>query len=152
MNNLLWQETICEAAFSKLKEQLVSMSILAHYNVNLPLKLPCDASAYGVGAVISHVMTDGSERRTLSKSECNYSQIEKEALSIIFGVKKFYNFLLLYGSQTRCFNSRSTITHSNHSSCKTTTMGSAVVGILKWSSGALRSMEMQMDCPDYYLT
>ena len=64
----------CEGAFCKLKEQLASTSVLAHYDVNLPLKLACDASAYGVGAVIAHVMPDGSERpvayasRTLSKS------------------------------------------------------------------------------------
>ena len=105
LNDLLKLETKwkwtdeCEAAFCKLKEQLASTSVLAHYDVHLPLKLACDASAYGVGAVISHVMSDGSERpvayasRTLSKSEQNYPQIEKEALSIVFGVKKFHKFL-----------------------------------------------------------
>ena len=71
-----------------------------HYNPSLPLKLAGDASAYGVGAVISHVMEDGSERppiayasRTLSTSEQNYAQVEKEALSLVFGVKKFHSYL-----------------------------------------------------------
>ena len=53
--------------------------------------LAADASAYEVGAVISHKFPDGSERpvafasRTLSASEKNYVQVEKEALSDIWG-------------------------------------------------------------------
>ena len=89
----------CDRAFSSLKKQLASKSVLVHYDVTLPVKLACDASAYGLGVVISHIMPDHSERpiayasRSLSKAERNYSQIEKEALSIIFGVTKFHKFL-----------------------------------------------------------
>ena len=89
----------CEAAFHSLKEQLSSSAVLAHYDPSLPLKLACDASSYGVGAVISHEFPDGVERpvayasRTLNRAEKNYPQIEREALAIVFGVKKFHQYV-----------------------------------------------------------
>ena len=68
----------CENAFQQLKQKLVSAEVLVHYDPSLPLRLACDASAYGVGAVISHVFPNGDERpvayasRTLTPSERNY--------------------------------------------------------------------------------
>ena len=73
--------------------------MLAHYDENLPLKLHSDASSRGLGAVISHMYPDGSERplsfasRSLSKAEKNYSQIDPEVLSIVWAIKKFHMFL-----------------------------------------------------------
>jgi hypothetical protein len=105
LNNLLRHSTAwnwnqeCENAFQQLKQKLASAEVLVHYDPSLPLRLACDASAYGVGAVISHVFPNGEERpvayasRTLTSSEKNYAQIEKEALGLVFGVKKFHQFL-----------------------------------------------------------
>ncbi|XP_062516177.1 uncharacterized protein K02A2.6-like [Corticium candelabrum] len=93
----------CEEAFQKLKELLTSTKVLCHYDVKMPLTLACDASSHGIGAVISHILPNREERpiayasRTLSKFEKNYAQIEKEALAIVFGVKRFHQFL--YGRQ-----------------------------------------------------
>ena len=70
--------------------------MLVHYDLKKSLRLACDASPYGVGAVIFHVMENGEEKptafasRTLTASKRNYSQIEEEALSIMFGVRKFH--------------------------------------------------------------
>lgn len=58
-----------------------------------------------IGAVLSHIMPNCEERpiayasRSLSTSEKNYSQIEKEALGIIWGVKRFNTYV--YGRQFR---------------------------------------------------
>ena len=73
--------------------------MLAQYDPTLPIKLDCDASAYGIGAVVSHVLPDNTEHpiayasRTLTSSEKNYPQIKKEALALVYGVKKFHQFL-----------------------------------------------------------
>ena len=82
-----------------MQGSLSSDALLVHYDTKRELRLACDASSHGLGAVISHVMDDGEERpiafasRTLTGSERNYAQIEKEALSLVFGVKRFHQFL-----------------------------------------------------------
>ncbi|XP_058985915.1 uncharacterized protein K02A2.6 [Musca domestica] len=87
------------SSFSRAKEILKSEQVLVHYSPELPLILSGDASPYGVGAVLAHVMPDGREApiafgsRTLQPAEKNYSQLDKEALSIIFGIKKFHQYL-----------------------------------------------------------
>ena len=89
----------CQRAFQQLKSKLASTEVLAHYDMHLPLKLDCDASAYAVGAVLSHTFPDGTERpiayasHTLSTSERNYAQIEKEGLALVFGIKKFHKYI-----------------------------------------------------------
>ena len=65
----------------------------------MSLTSACDASSHGIGAVTSYMLPNGEERpitdasRTLSKSEKNYAQIEKEALAIVSGIKRFHQFL-----------------------------------------------------------
>ena len=93
-----WSRSANEA-FLAAKELLTSSDVLVHFDPEMDLLLACDASAYGVGAVLSHKMPDGSERpiafasRTLTKVERKYSQIEREGLACIFGVKKFHTYL-----------------------------------------------------------
>ena len=96
--NWSWGEAQ-EHAFCKAKELLSSEPLLTHYDPSKSLLLACDASPYGVGAVLSHRFDDGTERpiayasRTLTPAELKYAQLDKEALSIIFGVKHFHQYL-----------------------------------------------------------
>lgn len=78
---------------------LSNSDALMHFDPTLPIQLACDASPYGVGAVVSHLLPSGEERpiafasRTLSQAEGRYAQIEREALAIVFGVKRFHQYL-----------------------------------------------------------
>ena len=88
-----------EQTFQQSKYLLNSSNLLIHYDPENPMVIACDASPYGLGAVLSHIMPDKSERpimftsRTLTNAERNYSQIEKEVLAIIFAIKKFSIFM-----------------------------------------------------------
>ncbi len=74
----------CERAFNAAKEKLSQAPVLAHYDPAVPLRLAGDASADGLGAVISHMYPDGTERpiayasRTLTATEQNYAQLERK--------------------------------------------------------------------------
>ncbi|XP_060092539.1 uncharacterized protein K02A2.6-like, partial [Heteronotia binoei] len=87
------------AAFQAVKDVLVSNAVLHHFDEGLPVILACDASPYGVGAVLGHQLPDGREvpvayySRTLTPAERNYAQIDKEALAIVAGVRKFHEYL-----------------------------------------------------------
>ena len=86
-------------AFQSLKSAINNSSLLVHFNPNLPLKLTTDASQTASGGVLSHIYADGSERpiaftsRTFTSAERNYSNIERESLAVIHGVKKFCDYL-----------------------------------------------------------
>jgi hypothetical protein len=106
--NLLKKDSVwnwnkkCENSFHIIKKLLISADVLSHYNQDKPLIVTCDASACGVGAVLAQPTggPDGRvERpicfasRALTHAEQQYSQIQREALAIIFAVKKFHQYL-----------------------------------------------------------
>lgn len=82
-NNNSWKWTEREAeAFRQAKQLLPSSTVLAHYGVQKPLIVACDASPYGLGAVLSHVDDNGYKvpiaygSRTMTAAERNYAQTD----------------------------------------------------------------------------
>lgn len=97
-NGFKWTEH-CEKTFQSIKEKLTSEQLLVHFDSTKEIILTCDASPYGISAVIAHKDDNNIDRpiqyasRTLNSSERNYSQLDREGLAIIFGVKTFYEYL-----------------------------------------------------------
>ena len=86
-----------EAAFRQLKALLSAADVFAHFDRSFPLGVACDASAVGIGATLFHRYSDVSEppivSKTLTTCQLNYSQLQKEALAIIYALKKFFQYL-----------------------------------------------------------
>ena len=107
LNNLLQKDTkwnwsnSCKESFEKIKSLLSLDQLLTHYDPSTDITVVSDASDNGVGAVISHIFPDRSEKaiahssKSLTPTEHKYSRIKKEALAIIFTEKKFHK--MLYG-------------------------------------------------------
>ena len=98
--NVQWQwGAEQQAAFQSLKDLLCTDTVLAHFDHSLPIGISCDASECGLGAVLFHRYPDGGERpisnvsKTLTDTQRKYSQIQKEALAIVFALSKFHQFL-----------------------------------------------------------
>lgn len=93
----VWNEE-CEDVFQNCKKDFINNPVLSFYDPSKPLTLVCDAGPYGVGAVLN-VIENGLERpvymasASLSEAGKNYSQLHREALAIVFALKKFHKFV-----------------------------------------------------------
>ncbi|KAL7294747.1 hypothetical protein TKK_0011877 [Trichogramma kaykai] len=89
----------CDEAYEWLKKAIVSADVLVNYDPQLDLVLACDASQYGLSAILSHRYANGEERpiafasKVIPDNELNRAIIDKEAGAIVFGFKKFYDYI-----------------------------------------------------------
>lgn len=72
--------------------------MLVHYDEKKKLAIFADAGPYGLGALLCHM--EGEEDRpimyascTLTQTQKNYPQLHREALAIVFAVKKFHKYI-----------------------------------------------------------
>ena len=68
-----WKET---RVFELVKKQLINAAVLVHYDPTKKLSLSTDASPYGVGAVLSHVMEDRS-KMPIAYASCTLNVVVK---------------------------------------------------------------------------
>lgn len=94
----VWNDE-CQNSFQKIKDCLISPPILTCPDFNLPFCVQTDASAYGLGAVLTQKDSEGHERvicyasRTLTRQERNYTTTERECLGVIYAIEKFRCYL-----------------------------------------------------------
>ena len=101
-SKFVWEEVHAKA-FNMCKELASKSVTLAHFDQNLPLVLTTDASPVGIGACLSHRITENGKTylkpiayasRSLQPSEKNYAQIDREGLAVYWAIKHFSQFLL----------------------------------------------------------
>ena len=84
-----WKEE--QRAFKESKDALKSDSVLVHFDPGKDIILACDASPYGIGAVLSHKTENGKEKpiafasRTLAPAERNIHTWRKKGWLSSFG-------------------------------------------------------------------
>ena len=116
--------------FEKAKNALTSDAVLAHYDPEKQLILACDVSPYGIGAVLSQPSEEGKQlkpiafaSRTLAPAERNYSQLEREGLALVYGVKRYNQYL--YGRRFTILSNHKPLEGIFHSSRQLSTMSTA---------------------------
>ena len=88
-----------EEAFNAIKSELANPATLALYDPAIPTKISADASAYGLGAVLLQQHADmwqpvAFASRSMTDTERRYSQIEKEALALVWACEKFGDYAI----------------------------------------------------------
>lgn len=90
-----------QIAFEELKKRLTTAPILANPNFDRKFYLHCDASDYGIGAVLTQFDDNNEERliafmsKKLNTAQRNYSVTEREYLAAVEAVKRFRCYLEL---------------------------------------------------------
>ena len=88
----VWSETQ-NTAFNTVKHLITTAPVLAFYDPKKELILENDACEYGIGsAILQEGRPIAYASRSLSPSETNYAQIEKEMLALTYGLEKFHHY------------------------------------------------------------
>ena len=96
VTNWVWNPST-DQTFHCLKSCICNMLLrttLAYYDYTQPLILQTDASEYGLGtALIQGNSPRVFARKTLTDVETRYANIERECLSMCFGLERFHTYV-----------------------------------------------------------
>nr|XP_039263214.1 uncharacterized protein K02A2.6-like [Styela clava] len=83
-----------QKVFDEVKEMVASNFGLQYYDPKLPVNLETDGSMRGLGAAL--VQKHGAvafASKSLSNTQSNYSNIERECLAVVHGIQRFHHYL-----------------------------------------------------------
>ena len=91
--DFIWNCTY-DTAFEWIKEAVVSDTTLRYFDPSLPMTIQVDASQVGIGAAL---LQNGNPiafaSKALTKTKCQYTNIEREMLAAVFGVERFHTYI-----------------------------------------------------------
>ncbi|GBM27025.1 hypothetical protein AVEN_256952-1 [Araneus ventricosus] len=98
-NNTVWLwDPSYDKILDSIKEQLTKSPVLAFFDPRFESEIVVDASPFGLGAVLhQRGKPIAFASSTLTPAHPNYADIEKELLYLVFGCKKFHQYV--YGTK-----------------------------------------------------
>ncbi|XP_060769073.1 uncharacterized protein K02A2.6-like [Neoarius graeffei] len=96
-SEFLWDKNH-DKTFMQMKELITHHPVLAYFDPHKELRLQVDASKCRVGAVmLQEEKPIAYASKSLNSTEVNYAQIEKELYAVLFGCKRFHEYM--YGQR-----------------------------------------------------
>ena len=93
--DMAWQwDQEHEQSFLQIKGLVNSSPVLAYFKPDWPITLSVDASSKGLGALL--IQDDypiAYASKSLTNTQQNYVQIEKEMQAVVFGWTKFHDYI-----------------------------------------------------------
>ena len=79
-----------DATFQHVKDAIISDTTLRYFDLSLPMTIQVDASQVGFGAaLLQNNKPVALTSKALTETECHYSNIEREMLTVIFRAQRF---------------------------------------------------------------
>ena len=97
----IWDEQE-QAALQRIKDTITSQPVLAYFDPRKEVRLEVDASKFGrEAAVFQEEKPIAFASKSLTQAGQNYAQIEKELYAILFGCRRFHQYL--YGREIQVY-------------------------------------------------